>query len=90
MLQRNKVVLWRELAGEAVLLDPEVGCSYNLNRTGTLVWKMLDGQHRVQEIATELSKSYEVEYEQALRDVETVLDDLRQNNLLSHIPSSIR
>lgn len=89
MLQRNKSVLWRELAGEAVLLDPVAGCSYNLNQTGTLIWKLLDGQHSVQDIATALSSAYEAEYEQVAKDVEQVLTDLHKNNLLSDAPSSI-
>ena len=41
MLKRNGNVLWRELDGEAVLLDPAEGCSYNLNHVGTLIWNCL-------------------------------------------------
>jgi hypothetical protein len=36
MLLRNNAVLWRELDGEAILLDPKEGCPYNLNAIGTL------------------------------------------------------
>lgn len=90
MLQRNKLVLWRELAGEAVLLDPVAGCSYNLNQTGTLIWKLLDGQHSMQDIAATLSDTYQTAYEQVAQDVAHVLEDLRQNNLLSDAPSSVQ
>lgn len=92
MLQRNKSVLWRELAGEAVLLDPGAGCSYNLNKTGTLIWKLLDGQHSIQDITDALSSTYDAAYEQVAKDVEQVLAELRKNNLLSDTsgtPSSI-
>jgi Coenzyme PQQ synthesis protein D (PqqD) len=83
MLQRNAAVLWRELDGEAVLLDPTAGCSYNLNHVGTFVWKLLDGKHTSQDIATAICETYdEVAYEQALSDVEHVLEDLRSNELL--------
>ncbi len=83
MLQRNTTVLWRELDGEAILLNPKEGCSYNLNHVGTLIWKMLDGNHTPNDIAKAVCELYEVEYEQALRDVEQLLDELRDNNLLS-------
>lgn len=83
MLQRNTTVLWRELDGEAILLNPKEGCSYNLNHVGTLIWKMLDGEHTPDEIAKTICELFEVEYEQALLDVELLLDDLRDNNLLS-------
>ncbi len=83
MLQRNTAVLWRELDGEAVLLDPALGCSYNLNRVGTLVWKLLDGEHSRDDIVSAICAAYEVEQAQALQDVAALLADLRQNNLLS-------
>ncbi|QBD81735.1 PqqD family protein [Ktedonosporobacter rubrisoli] len=82
MLQRNQAVLWRELAGEAVLLDPQAGCSYNLNQVGTFIWKLLDGAHSPQEIATEIAQYYDIGYEQALLDVEKLIANLQQHNLL--------
>lgn len=88
MLQRNQAVLWRELDGEAILLDPKEGCSYNLNAVGTLVWKMLDGTHTTQDIVTAICTSYEVGHEQANQDVEYLLDDLCRNNLVVSSTSS--
>jgi hypothetical protein len=87
MLQRNSSILWRELDGEAVLLSPSAGSSYNLNQVGTLIWKMLDGEHTSQDLATAICQVYEVEYEQALPDVENILLELRNNNLLKESPS---
>ncbi len=83
MLLRNTSVLWRELDGEAILLNPKAGCSYNLNHVGTLIWKMLDGEHTPDEIAKIICELYEIAYEQALQDIERLLDELRDNNLLS-------
>ncbi|MEO8972409.1 MAG: PqqD family protein [Ktedonobacteraceae bacterium] len=83
MLQRNTKVLWRELDGEAVLLDPKAGCSYNLNHIGTIIWKMLDGNHTSELIASAICESYEVEYEQALHDVEDIIAELNQHELLN-------
>ena len=83
MLQRNAAVLWRELDGEAVLLNPTAGCSYNLNQVGTFIWKLLDGKHTPQDIAQAICAAYdEVVYEQALQDVEGIVEDLRSNDLL--------
>jgi hypothetical protein len=88
MLQRNASVLWRELDGEAVLLDPVAGCSYNLNSVGTLIWKLLDGTHTLTEITNTICQHYEVDYEQAAQDVERMLAELRDNHLLlEQVPS---
>lgn len=87
MLQRNSAVLWRELDGEAVILDSAAGCSYNLNAAGTMIWKLLDGVHTPDDIAAAICQTYEVEHEQALRDVEDIIEDLRRNNLLVEVAS---
>ena len=88
MLQRNSAILWRELDGEAVLLSPAAGSSYNLNPVGTFIWKLLDGQHTSATIAAAVCEAYEVEFEQAFQDVEAILVDLQTNNLLTGTPAS--
>ena len=83
MLARNASVLWRELDGEAILLDPQAGCSYNLNPVGTLIWKLLDGQHSVEDIVAAICETFEVEPEQASQDVQRLLDELLTNMLIN-------
>ncbi len=87
-MKRNGTVLWRELDGEAVLLDPAEGCTYNLNRVGTLIWKLLDGNHTASDIASAICQEFEVEYEQALQDMERLFDELRHHKLLQSEVSS--
>lgn len=89
MVKRNDTILWRELDGEAVLLDSRAGCSYNLNQVGTVIWKMLDGTHDSAEIAAAICASYDVEPDQALQDVQQLLDELDKNNLLVKVSSAI-
>jgi hypothetical protein len=88
IVQRNSSILWRELDGEAVLLSPSAGSSYNLNQVGTFIWKMLDGKHSSHDIATAICQAYDVEYEQACQDIESLLTDLHANNLLIDTPAS--
>ena len=83
MLVRNASVLWRELDDEAILLDPQAGCSYNLNPVGTLIWKLLDGQHSAADIVAAICEAYEVEPEQASQDVQQLLDNLLTNKLVN-------
>jgi Coenzyme PQQ synthesis protein D (PqqD) len=87
MVQRNAAILWRELDGEAVLLSPAAGSSYNLNPVGTFIWKLLDGKHSSTDIATAICQIYEVEHEQAFQDVEGIIAELRSNNLVDEVPS---
>lgn len=86
--RQKQTILWRELAGEAVLLDPALGCSYTLNPVGTLIWKMLDGQQTLENIVAVLCDSYEVEPEQAHQDIERLLADLRANQLVIDVSTN--
>jgi hypothetical protein len=83
MLLRNRAVLWRELDGEAILLDPQSGYSYSLNAVGTLIWIMLDGTHSLEDIAGAICEKYEVEQAQAIQDIDHLVMDLRTCKLLS-------
>ncbi len=83
MLLRNTAVLWRELEGEAIPLDPQQSCSYTLNTVGTLIWRLLDGQHTPDAIAQAVCELYEVEPEQALQNIEQFLNELRDQHLLN-------
>ena len=85
MVQRNTAILWRELDGEAVLLSPAAGNSYNLNAVGTFIWKLLDGKHSLADIATALCETYEVEYPQALQDVERIMAELLSHKLIHEL-----
>ena len=89
MVQRNAAILWRELDGEAVLLSPAAGSSYNLNAVGTFIWKLLDGKHSRADIATAICQIYEVEYEQALQDMEDIIVELCSNNLVNEVPTPL-
>lgn len=82
LLVRDASVLWRELDGETIILNPKEGCSYNLNPVGTLIWKLLDGQHTTEDIIKAICETYEVEPEQASQDLELLLDDLLKNKLV--------
>ena len=57
---------------------------YSLNETAALLWEMLcreDGR-TPEELAEELCKTYEVEYERALHDVESQLAEWEKMGLL--------
>lgn len=42
-LRHRPGVLFRDLAGEAVLLDPEAGTYFGLNEVGTRAWNLFNG-----------------------------------------------
>lgn len=81
-LKRRDDVLHRESDGEAVLLDAERGTYYSLNGPGAAIWDLLENEITIAEIHDRLSGRYDVDSERLMRDLETIVGDMRDNGLL--------
>lgn len=62
-------LVWREVAGEMVVLDAQGKTVFGLNRVGGAVWKRLDGVRALGDIAGEIAGEFRVDAERALGDV---------------------
>ena len=79
---KNPALAWREIEGRTVIVSPTESVLHELNDTGSLIWKWLDGEHSSQAIAKMLAQEYEVEPETAQADVETLIARLAGQKLL--------
>lgn len=70
-----------------VIRDKEKGHIHILNETATYIRKQLDGEHSIEDVAAILANHFHVNYEQALRDVNTLLKQFRNANLIENSPS---
>ncbi|MDT7542643.1 MAG: hypothetical protein QOE33_2547 [Acidobacteriota bacterium] len=68
---------------EGVLVDLNSKRYYTLNETALFVWRLLEKKVAANEIARELSESYDVTPEQAAASVDKLLSELSQRNLLT-------
>lgn len=76
------VVLREEFDDSAVLFDPDTGEGYGLNPVGIFVWKLLDGEHTVEQIKNQVSGGFRNIEEQAGEQIEGFLEDLLENGLV--------
>lgn len=67
---------------ESVLLHLQKRTYFSLNETGTLIWKLLQEGKEVDDIASALEQTYEVEPAAALQHVTAFLDELAQDELV--------
>jgi hypothetical protein len=72
----------RVMDGEAVVFLPGKGQVRIFNKLGTAVWKLVDGERTVSEIAKEICKKYDVEREVAERDALEFLKTLQDKELV--------
>lgn len=68
--------------GEGVLVDLNSKRYYQLNETAMFVWRCLERGQAMDEIVAELTRTYQVNREQAHASVEKLLDNLRTHHLV--------
>lgn len=68
--------------GECVLVHPESGRILALNVSGAAIWELLDGRS-VEAIAEVIAEAAGIETHHALRDVEALLEELRDAGFLT-------
>jgi len=78
----NRDHLVAELSGETVILHVEKGMYYGLNKLGTRVWSLIQEPRTIDELVQTILSEYEVEPEQAERDLVALVNDLAVNGLV--------
>jgi SynChlorMet cassette protein ScmD len=78
------VVLREEFDDWAILFDPDTGNAFGLNPVGVFTWKLLDGNHTVEDIQKELRANAEDVPEEARDHLKEFVDDLVGQGLAGH------
>jgi ActR/RegA family two-component response regulator len=77
--------------GRVVILSPNVGSYFDLNRVATEIWDMLARPCRVEKIFESLSETHDVDTETLVRDVTPFLQTLLEFRLVRTIdPGELR
>lgn len=86
-LVRHGDFVTREVAGETIVVPIRAGVGdldsiYTLNDVGATIWKLIDGTRTADDIALAVVEAFEVEPEQARRDVEEFLASLTEAGMI--------
>ncbi len=80
--RRVERLVVQQVAGSAVLLNPDSGEYYGLDEVGGRVWELCDGTHSVLQIATLLAQEYDAPLATIQADVLDLLEDLAREKLV--------
>ena len=75
-------VVFRDLAGEAVILNLDSGMYFGLNEVGTRFWHLLSEHGSTEQAITTLLTEYEVEEECLRQDIEILIQQLIDKGLV--------
>jgi hypothetical protein len=71
-----------EVEDESIILDLEEGIYYGLNPTGARIWKEIQQPSTIREITSVVISDYNVDKEQCIKDVKSLVHELKKNNLI--------
>lgn len=76
-------VLFRDLGGEAVLLELNSGCYYGLDEVGTRIWSLLESHGDLNRVEAALLAEYDVGRELLAEDLAEFVRTLAERGLLA-------
>ena len=76
-------VVFRDLEGEAVILNLESGTYFGLDKVGTRIWSLLQKNSSLREVFEAALDEYEVDAETLERDLLRLVQELRAKGLVS-------
>lgn len=75
-------VLFRELDGEAVILDLATERYYGLDEVGTRMWQLLEEHGQTAPVIAQLLAEYDVDEEKVSADLAELIDKLAEAGLI--------
>ena len=79
-------VVFRELDGEAVLLDLQSGQYFGLNAVGTRIWQLLAELRRPQPVLEAMLEEFDVPAAELEADLLQLLGQLAEHGLIVPVP----
>lgn len=77
----NRDLLWRVVAGEALLLDTISGNYFSMNPVATRIWEKLAAGETPERVAASIAETYSISLETAREDIEELLTEMRDANI---------
>ena len=74
-------VLFKEIEGEAVLLNLNTGLYFGLNEAGTRIWKIAEKERRLDRVLQGLTEEFEIEPRACEKDLMALAQELLKHGL---------
>ena len=80
--KRSAQAAFEVVEDEAIIIDLNTGSYYSLNDTGTMFWKLLDGQRTIADCARAIAQEYAVEAGEVEQDLLELAGAFQEEGLI--------
>ena len=81
-IQPSGDVLFREMQGEAVLLNIQTGMYFGLDSTGTAIWQLIQKKSRLDKVLESLVEEFDIDKASCREDLLRFATTLQKNGLV--------
>jgi hypothetical protein len=78
-------VISRRIGDDIVVIKDDGLATHVLNKTAAFIWEKCDGQHRVDEIVTQICERFDVSVEAATVDVTEIIGQLLKAEIVKQV-----
>jgi len=82
IISRHENPLASNLDGEVIMMDPEDGNYYNLNRIGSVIWEFLEKPAAFDDICREITSRFDVTEEVCRQDAAEYIEKMHEYGLM--------
>ena len=82
ILSHSSSIVTRKTGNEYVLVPitnniADMNSVYTLNETGAFIWEQIDGKRDIEELIITLTEEYDIDFENASKDVFSFIENMR-------------
>ena len=78
----TKNLPWQQMDGKVLILNTGENKAHELNEVASDVWLLITQDKSLEEINTEIQKTYEIDSVSAKKDVDDLIKEFKELNLL--------
>ena len=82
LYKRNEDILASEVGGETVMMSIEDGKYFGLNKTGTIIWQILETPMSLENICIALTKKYKIQKDSCVSDIKPFIDEMLEEKII--------
>ena len=88
ILSHSPSIVTRKTGNEYILVPianniADMNSVFTLNETGAFIWELIDGKRCVEDIINALIAEYEIDYENASKDIFSFIENMRKYLIIS-------
>ncbi|MFH1694937.1 MAG: PqqD family protein [Candidatus Micrarchaeota archaeon] len=82
MIKKAKKLEWKEVDDEIIAFNPKKDEFFVLNKTGSFIWKKINGKNNEKKIAESLAKECNIKEKKAFADTKQLIKKLVSRKLV--------